>query len=335
MPLTELVPEAEALLRKVYWAAVHPVISQPTLKWMFILSTLVIVYAFVLATQPQARSSFRAFFRFAFPREVIAHPSAIVDYKFYVVNQLVLTYLRLGQWVVGLAAILQVAEGVQWLLDAAFGATAAGTRPGALAIIAFTQLSALAYDDGRFLSHFIQHRVPLLWEFHKVHHSAEVLTPISSFRAHPIDQMIEFLFRLVTTAVVSGAFAHFYPSGIKELTILNYGALTFLFYLTAHLRHSHVPLGYGRLSAVFVSPVMHQLHHSAAPEHFDKNFGFIFSFWDRMAGTWLVPERNVSFTLGLPPDAGKYGTVTQLLLYPFAGAARLLFRPKALPRAEP
>jgi sterol desaturase/sphingolipid hydroxylase (fatty acid hydroxylase superfamily) len=294
MPLTELVPEAEALLRKVYWAAVHPVISQPTLKWMFILSTLVIVYAFFLATQPQARSSFRAFFRFAFPREVIAHPSAIVDYKFYVVNQLVLTYLRLGQWVVGLAAILQVAEGVQWLLDAAFGATPAGTRPGVLAIIAFTLLSAMAYDYGRFLSHFVQHRVPLLWEFHKVHHSAEVLTPISS-----------------------------------------YGALTFLFYLTAHLRHSHVPLGYGRLSAVFVSPVMHQLHHSAAPEHFDKNFGFIFSFWDRMAGTWLVPERNVSFTLGLPPDAGKYGTVTQLLLYPFAGAARLLFRPKALPRAEP
>jgi sterol desaturase/sphingolipid hydroxylase (fatty acid hydroxylase superfamily) len=80
---------------------------------------------------------------------------------------------------------------------------------------------------------------------------------------------------------------------------------------------------------------MHQLHHSAAPEHFDKNFGFIFSFWDRMAGTWLVPERNVSFTLGLPPDAGKYGTVTQLLLYPFAAAARLLFRPKAVPRAEP
>jgi sterol desaturase/sphingolipid hydroxylase (fatty acid hydroxylase superfamily) len=265
---------------------------------------------------------------------VVAHPSAIVDYKFFVVNQFVLTYLRLGQWVVGLAAILQVAEGMQWLLDAGFGAAPAGTRPGTLAIIAFTVLSATAYDYGRFLSHFVQHRVPLLWEFHKVHHSAEVLTPISSFRAHPVDQMIEFLFRLTTTAVVSGGFAHFYPSGIKELTILNYGALTFLFYLTAHLRHSHIPLGYGRLSSVFISPVMHQLHHSAAQEHFDKNFGFIFSFWDRMAGTWLVPDRNQSFKLGLPPDAGKYGTVTQLLVYPFVGAARL-FRPKPVPRAEP
>ncbi len=224
---------------------------------------------------------------------------------------------------------------MQWLLDAAFGPAAAGTRPTAVPIVAFTLLSAMAYDYGRFLSHYVQHRVPLLWEFHKVHHSAEVLTPISSFRAHPIDQMIEFLFRLMTTAVVSGVFAHFYPSGIKELTILNYGALTFIFYLTAHLRHSHIQLGYGRLSVVFLSPVMHQLHHSAAPEHFDKNFGFIFSFWDRMAGTYLVPERNQRFTLGLPPDAGKYATVTQLLFYPFAGAARLLFRPKAVSSVEP
>jgi len=326
-------PQVEHFLRKIYWLLIHPVITQPTLKWMFILSTLVIAYAFFLTTRPQSRG-LRAFARFAFPREVYAHPSAMVDYKFYVANQFVLTYLRLGQWVVGLVAILKVADGVRSLLDATFGAAPADSTPNLAVVAAFTLITALAYDYGRFLSHYVQHRVPVLWEFHKVHHSAEVLTPISSFRAHPIDQMIEFLFRLIATSVVSGVFAHFYPSGIEELTILNYSALTFLFYLAAHLRHSHIPVGYGRLSHLFVSPVMHQLHHSAAREHFDKNFGFIFSLWDKMAGTLLIPERHARFDLGLPPEAGRYDTATRLFLYPFVGAARLLFRPKAVPRPE-
>ena len=196
------------------------------------------------------------------------------------------------------------------------------TAPSWPVIAAFTLLTALAYDYGRFLSHFVQHRVPVLWEFHKVHHSAEVLTPISSFRAHPLDQMIEFLFRLIGASLVSGVFAHFYPKGIAELTILDDSALTFV-RPDAHLRHSHIPMGFGKLSHVLVSPVMHQLHHSANPEHFDKNFGFLFSFWDRMTGTERMVRRVHS---GLPPEAGKYDSATALFFYPFLGAARLIFR---------
>lgn len=326
MPLTELIStDPTALLKLLYWKLIDPIFANPTLSWMWGLSTLLVVYLFFLyRASPSDRRSFKAFWRYTFPRSVWGHPSAIADYKFFVVNQFVLTYIRFGQWVVGLVGILQVAEIIKWGLDAAFGAAPASSSPSLPIAVLFTLTTALAFDYGRFLSHYVQHRVPLLWEFHKVHHSAEVLTPFSSFRAHPVDQAIEFLFRLITTAGVSGVFAHFFPSGISELTILNYSALTFFFYITAHLRHSHVPLGFGKLSTTFVSPVMHQLHHSAESKHFDKNFGFIFAWWDRMYGTLYLPVRDEQFRLGLPEEAGKYDTVMKLMFRPFIEAGRLL-----------
>ena len=44
----------------------------------------------------------------------------------------------------------------------------------------------LAYELGYWLNHYVPHRVPFLWEFHKVHHSATVLTPLTNFRVHPV-----------------------------------------------------------------------------------------------------------------------------------------------------
>lgn len=307
----------------VYWNIVAPMYAQPTLHWFFLLSTLAVAALFFATRSAEERRTSGGFLRYMFPREIYAHPSAVVDYKFYVVTQLVMTHLRLGQWVVGLAAILQIAEGIRWVMTAVFGPRAsADAQPGAIAVVAFTLVTALAYDYARFLAHYLHHRVPALWEFHKVHHSAEVLTPISSFRAHPVDQMIEFLLRLIATSAVAAVFGYFYPDGITELTVMNYAALTFLFYLTAHLRHSHIPLGYGRLSGIFLSPHMHQLHHSADPRHFDKNFGFMFSIWDRMAGTLLIPEAGERFRLGLPHGAGKFDTVWALYFNPFVEAFR-------------
>jgi sterol desaturase/sphingolipid hydroxylase (fatty acid hydroxylase superfamily) len=316
-------PVATQWLSLIYWKLIAPIFAQPTLNILFIASTLAVIAIYFYAVVKRTESG-RSFWRYVFPKEVFAHRSAIVDYKFYLANQFVLTYLRLGQFVVGLVSLLYVSEGVTALLSSAFGARAADQSPPWWAAALYTVVFAIAYDFGRFLSHFAQHRSEILWEFHKVHHSAEVLTPMSSFRAHPIDQAIEFLFRSLTTAPIIGVFGYFYPSGVQELTILNYGAITFLFYLTSHLRHSHVPFGFGAASWYFVSPVMHQLHHSARREHFDKNFGFILAAWDRLFGTLYVPRADERWTLGLPADAGRYDSMWRLFVQPFLGIYRLL-----------
>lgn len=313
---------ATQTLSFVYWKVVAPLFAQPTLHWMFIGSTILLAAAFY--AWREGAWTWRAQVSKVFPKAVFGHPSAVLDYKFFVVNQFVMTYLRLGSFAVGLIGLLYVTEGVSALMNAIGGPRADAGAPPWWAVALFTLVFTIAYDFARFYAHFLHHRFPLLWEFHKVHHSAEVLTPFSSFRAHPVDQFIEFLLRLIATSAVAGVFGYFYASGIEQLTILNYGALTFFFYLSSHLRHSHVPMDFGGANHVLVSPLMHQLHHSAQHEHFDKNFGFIFSFWDKLAGTFYMPRKGETFTLGLPADAGRYDTVLALFWHPFLYSARLI-----------
>ena len=72
----------------------------------------------------------------------------------------------------------------------------------------------LLFDLGYWIGHRAMHEIPLLWEFHKTHHAAEVLTPVTSARSHPVDDLIQ----MNAIAATSG---------------LGYGALVYLFGETA------------------------------------------------------------------------------------------------------
>ena len=104
----------------------------------------------------------------------------------------------------------------------------------------------------------------------------------------------------------------------------------FLYYLLGYnLRHSHIWLSYPRwLSWLLVSPAQHQIHHSSAPAHFNKNLGFVFSFWDRMANTLYVPAHRETLDFGIGGgEDEEYDGVTALYLLPFRKAANLLLVP--------
>jgi sterol desaturase/sphingolipid hydroxylase (fatty acid hydroxylase superfamily) len=308
----------------IYYATIGEVLSEPRLRGVLIASAVGVALVFYLFTVRQGRS-IAGFRRFLLPRNVFLHRSAVLDYKFFVVNQLVMGHLQLGRWVAAAVGLLAVSQGVTGLLTFVFGAPQSTGAPSWLALIGFTAVSLLAWDFGKYVAHYLTHKVAVLWEFHKVHHAAEVLTPISAFRAHPIDIMIDFFFRLLCTGAVGGVYAYLYPGGISELTILGFNAVAFvIYYWIAHLQHSHIPLGYGRLSYLLVSPVMHQVHHSCEVQHWDRNFGFLFGIWDWMFGTLHVPRKDEPFRLGLPGGAEQYRTVRQLYLTPFVGIARKL-----------
>lgn len=317
----------------LYYATIGEVLAEPRLRVTLLASTIAVALVFYLLAISQVRSV-RGFFQFLLPRRVFLHPSAVLDYKFFVVNQLVMGHLQLGRWVTGLVGLLLVAEGASGLLVWALGPGPAYAHPSAIAVLGFTAVTLLAWDFGKYLAHYLTHKIPVLWEFHKVHHAAEVLTPFSAFRAHPIDIMIDFFFRLICTGVVGGVYAYLYPGGITVLTILGFNAVAFVIhYWISHLQHSHIPLGYGRLSYMLVSPVMHQVHHSCELQHWDKNFGFLFGLWDWMFGTIHVPKRDEPFRLGLPSGSGEYKSIRQLYCAPFVGIARRLVWRKAAARS--
>jgi sterol desaturase/sphingolipid hydroxylase (fatty acid hydroxylase superfamily) len=321
-------PDGWSVLSFVYWQILWPLISQPSMHWVYLLSSLLLGCMFLVVTAGPQRLALRSLPGLLFPRIIWRHASTQVDVRFFLLNQLLMSHLRLNVWVIGLFGLLHIQELVQGLLGLVVPAPDPAHTPGVLALAAFTLSMGVAFDFARYLSHRLHHRIPVLWEFHKVHHSAEVLTVFSNYRNHPVETMLELLLRLVATVAVAAAFGCFYSAGLQEYTVLNYGALTFVYYVTAHLRHSHLPFDFGPLRSVFISPRMHHLHHSADPKHFDRNFGFLLSFWDRCAGTLYLPQPGETFQLGLPPEAGRFDSAWNLYLQPFLASYRLLVRPR-------
>ena len=80
----------------------------------------------------------------------------------------------------------------------------------------------------------------------------------------------------------------------NNLSILKIHAAIFIFNLLgANLRHSHIPIRFGKyFERVFISPAQHQIHHSNDSIHFDKNFGSIFAFWDGLFGTLEISQQK-------------------------------------------
>jgi sterol desaturase/sphingolipid hydroxylase (fatty acid hydroxylase superfamily) len=232
--------------------------------------------------------------------------------------------LVFGSLVAGTAAASAWTAG---LLAALWGPEGPGLAGGPAMNLVFTLLTILALDAGLFVAHWLQHRVPLLWEFHKVHHSAEVLTPITAYRMHPVDSLLTGWLSGLTTGALHGVFVYLCADGPGIYLILGLNAGLFAFYLAGYnLRHSHLWLAYPRaLSHLLISPAQHQIHHSRDPRHFDRNMGFIFAFWDWMAGTLYVPQGREKLQFGLGGKEHKsFDGVIALYLLPLRNVARRL-----------
>ena len=193
--------------------------------------------------------------------------------------------------------------------------------PGWAARALYTGILFIVYDMGRFAGHWLMHVNPVLWEFHKVHHSAECLTPITSSRAHPVELVVQSFVGFLLIGTITGLFAWAAAGAVGVFTLLGANVFVFAFRLLGNLRHSHVRLGFGPLERYLVSPSMHQIHHSALPEHRDVNMGLCFAWWDRMAGSW-VPSKGVGdYPMGLGDGTdGEWHSVRRLYWWPFLGA---------------
>lgn len=166
----------------------------------------------------------------------------------------------------------------------------------------YTLVFFVVEDGSRFLLHRTMHRVPWLWAIHRVHHSATALTPLTLFRVHPIEMLLYFARSVLVFGLVSGTFVYLFGRQLSGFDILGVDALGMLFNLIgANLRHSPVWLGFGRIERWFISPAQHQIHHSSAPEHINRNYGTCLSLWDRLAGSWLSSSKQRVDRVGLKP----------------------------------
>jgi sterol desaturase/sphingolipid hydroxylase (fatty acid hydroxylase superfamily) len=286
--------------------------------WPFLLSGFTIAVAVFWFQNGRGAPALREFRRRFLGAAMWMHPSTHADYSFYLVNG-VLYALIVGPLVVGGATIGRAVESVLMQLFGPIGSPVTGAGMGT---VVYTIGFFIAYDFGRFVAHSLLHDIPLLWDFHKVHHSAEVLTPLTSYRVHPIDLLIMGSVPNVMTGLVTGVAWYLSGDQIGFHTFLGMHAGIALFNVMGNLRHWQVWISFGpELNRWLISPAHHQIHHSREERHIGMNRGFELAIWDRLWGTLYAPVREESFALGLGDGTdGAWHAVGRMYAWPFRDA---------------
>ncbi len=293
-----------------------------TMPFTYIVSPEKRIYFFYLITslllawfvyRKKARKD--SFLGFVFNKKVWLGKSPLVDYIFIFFNSLVKVLIIAPILVYALYSV----EQVNLYLINTFGESTLNWSATQIAIV-YTVVLIVSNDFGAFFVHYLMHKVPFLWQFHKIHHSATVLNPLTQYRIHPVELIVNNLRIAFIKISITGVFMYLGNGKVSLFTFLGINVFNFLFLsFGANLRHSHVKLKYfDFLEYLFISPYQHQIHHSNKKELYDTNMGARLAIWDYLAGT-LVRSKSVDkldFGLGEEED-GKYDTFWKNLMSPF------------------
>jgi sterol desaturase/sphingolipid hydroxylase (fatty acid hydroxylase superfamily) len=175
----------------------------------------------------------------------------------------------------------------------------------------------VVYDFYRYWRHRLQHAVPALWAMHSFHHSAEALTLMTGGRHYWLEAVIDaatlpvmvILFKIPPTMGLMIWVVFFLPDGC------------------AHLNYR---IDLGRFVTWLNNPQWHRIHHSAQPEHLNKNFCSLLPLFDLIFGTAWIPARDEYPVPGLTPRESP--TFWEGVLWPLRS---YLFRRDRAPRREP
>ena len=276
----------------------------------------------------RGRANLRAVARAIFDKRILLTRSFAADVNLFVLS-VVLMPVVVGALVISTTAVGMVVSGA---LTGLFGARAPIMCCGLSIKIVSTIVLFLAYEIGYWVDHYLKHRVPFLWELHKVHHTAEVLTPVTNFRNHPIDNIIFGYMLAIFIGSASGALAWFFGRSTESFTVDGKNIL-FLFFLwtIGHLQHSQFWIPFrGLLGHIVLSPAHHQIHHSTDPKHFNRNFGSVLAVWDWMFGSLEIPStKNPRLKFGVEEEGVDPHSSFGILAMPVVKSVQALWRAPA------
>lgn len=303
--------------------------------WGYIASAILLALPVFVATlkQTAAKASISGFVRFLFPKHIYFDTSAKHDYALLVLNKLLKAALFPAVVLTMVPVALSVSDALEWVL---------GTHEPVMTsefgiMVVFTLLLFIFDDFTRFYLHYLLHKVPFLWEFHKVHHSAKVLTPFTIYRSHPVESYLYACRMALTQGFVVGLCYYLFGPSLKMYDIVGANVFVFAFNIMgSNLRHSHIWLSWGdKVENWFISPAQHQVHHSANPKHFDTNLGSALSVWDRLNRSLIkASEISSPLKLGIGKQYQQHETLWGIYINPFIQAgskltARLPYKKKS------
>lgn len=296
------------------------------LHWLYWPGTILVAFIAFWILKKQGQYANENFISYLLQRNVWLHSSAVNDYIFVSLNALLfMKFIKYMSANPNTVAQVTYALLNKLPFEHNLMTDNIGTAPSIWITLAYTAVHVIVLDFALFFAHYLLHKVPILWALHKVHHSAEVLTPVTAYRIHPLELVFTFSFGALATGLVYGVFFYFHPSIEGFITIMGVSAATVVFnILGANLRHSHVWLSYGpKIESFLISPAQHHLHHSAKLKHADKNMGIMFSVWDRLFGTLYIchEKEDVPLGLGTRREQEAFSTVWGMLVQPLKDIA--------------
>lgn len=286
------------------------------LFWWYLVSACLLalpVYLKVRKRHPDV-----SFFGYLFNKKIWLDPSARQDYALWVLNK----FIRAFIYAPIVLVMVPIAIGFSDWLNATFGVMEFVQWPKWAVIASFTTALFLLDDFTRFFLHYILHKVPFLWHFHKVHHSAKVLTPFTVYRSHPVESYLYACRMALASGVAVGSCYYVFGPNLAMYDVVGANIFVFAFNIMgSNLRHSHVWLSWGpTLEKWFISPAQHQIHHSDKREHFDTNLGSALAIWDRMFRTLLRADQVGRIHFGLGKGNTEHQNLWQIYWHPVRDA---------------
>lgn len=283
--------------------------------------SLLIAFGWLIMVQ---KATWSNALRRIFDRKVFFSGSAFADYKIFVINRVLTGFispLLLTQLAIATAVYMALVRSDALL----WGAFQDVSKP---VVIALFSVAMFVTDDfTKYLVHRWMHHWPILWSIHKVHHSAETLTPITVYRVHPLEGVLYASRSTVAQGTVIALFYYLFGDTIDLYTVLGVNVLVFIFHVTgSNLRHSHIDIRYPKwIEHILISPAQHQLHHSVAEEHYDKNFGAALAVWDWLFGSLHLSDGQKDLNFGLDPSEGHSSVnLGNIYFAPFREISRIM-----------
>jgi sterol desaturase/sphingolipid hydroxylase (fatty acid hydroxylase superfamily) len=246
---------------------------------------------FLIAAMVVARSrsvALKTLIRALFPRRLWRSRSGRADFGWFAFSVLG-GGAMFGGAIIAIALVTKATVGG---LTQVFGAPTATLLPSWFVVTFTTICLFIAYEFAYWIDHWAMHRFKPAWAFHQVHHSAESLSLLTLARVHPVETIGFYNLIALIMGATSGILSYVFGASASPATLFGTNILALLsgIFIT-HLQHSHLWVTFGpRWGRWLLGPAHHQIHHSVAPEHHDRNFGNCLTLFDRLFGTFTMPQ---------------------------------------------
>lgn len=289
-----------------FFALEYLVNPSKRLFWIYLLSSIFLAIVYFYVTKKNSRLITSS--------KLWLHPSAKLDYYYFFLSYFINILLLVPFIVSAKTVALFVNKELYFYFDYYDNSYFSYKQ----IVLMYTISIFVVSDFTRYWLHRFLHTIPFLWEFHKIHHSAKVLTPITFYRVHPVENFLFGLRYSLSVGFVTGVFIYFFGAKVDIYMVFGVNIILFIFSLFgSNLRHSHIPFSYGEfIEKWLLSPKQHQIHHDK--KHFNKNFGGYIAIWDRLFGSLTLSKDVKVLKFGLRREQIKdYLSLKYLIIRPF------------------